>query len=213
MTAQTITRDNFLKMSVSIRPRDLFFEDAFFENSWPDFAMVREAMFKEPHDLWEKFDADFRSTACMVGLMNKFKLNEKEDPLDVYKRTWMFPRRWMKSSLDTPLPSLFTIPGDTEVIRVIQDVNSLEVTLDTSMYLPTELEVKVDDGMICIYGKHEEVTKNGKRIMHREFSRKYKLPIGCRAEDVISNLSSDGVLVVSAGYPPAIRDEPQSKIK
>ena len=140
----------------------------------------------------------------MLGLANKFKVDQKKDPLDEYKRSWMFPRRWMKSSLSTTLPSLFTVPGDTEVIRVNQDVNSLEVTLDTSMYLPKELEVEVKEGMICICGKHEESTKDGKRIMHREFSRKYMLPIGCRADEVICNLSSDGVLVMSSGYPPAI---------
>lgn len=37
--------------------------------------------------------------------------------------------------------------------------------------------------------------------MSREFVRKYKLPVGVTAEEVMSSLSCDGVLTVTAPRP------------
>jgi len=55
--------------------------------------------------------------------------------------------------------------------------------------------------MGTIQGKHEENSQDGHKMVARQFSRKYSLPAGVQAEEVTSNLSSDGVLVVAAGQP------------
>merc|ERR1712126_252720 len=58
----------------------------------------------------------------------------------------------------------------------------MEVSLDTSQYRADELNVSIADGAVTIQRKHEE-----------------------KPEDVVSNLSSDGVLVGTANKAnPAI---------
>jgi crystallin alpha B len=49
-----------------------------------------------------------------------------------------------------------------------------------------------------VEGKHEEKAEDGSRMVARQFVRKYTLPQGAKPEDVTSNLSSDGVLVITA---------------
>merc|ERR1712038_1634722 len=120
---------------------------------------------------------------------------------------WMMPRRWM-------MPNLFNNDlfkqldmfdaKDREVIRVKDDKDKFEVSLDTSQYRPDELRVNVSDGVISVEGKHEENSEDGRKMVSRQFSRKYSLPAGAKSENVVSNLSSDGVLVVSAPKKEAI---------
>merc|ERR1712107_864737 len=53
--------------------------------------------------------------------------------------------------------------------------------------------------------KHKEKAEDGSKMVSRQFIRKYTLPTGAKSEDVVSNLSSDGVLVVTANKSnPAI---------
>ena len=58
--------------------------------------------------------------------------------------------------------------------------------------------MNVKDGFVTIEGKHEEKSKDNKSMLTRHFKRMYSLPEGTRMEDVTSNLSTDGVLVVKA---------------
>ena len=87
---------------------------------------------------------------------------------------------------------------DTEVIRDKEDESKLEVSLDTSQYRPDELSVSVSDGVLRVEGKHEEKAEDGSKMVSRMFSRKYTLPPSTKQEEVASNLSSDGVLVITA---------------
>ena len=115
----------------------------------------------------------------------------------------MFPRRWMLPTLSKPLNNMlkdvdvFTLPGDVELIRCTQDKDKLEVSLDTSQYRPSELSVKAENGLLHFQGCHEVEEEGGKRKTYREFRRHFTLPEGCTPEDLESNLSADGVLVVS----------------
>jgi HSP20 family molecular chaperone IbpA len=65
--------------------------------------------------------------------------------------------------------------------------------------------------MICVEGKHEEKAEDGSRMVSRQFLRRYRLPQGTKPEDVTSNLSSDGVLVVTAEKNPAIENKTDQK--
>merc|ERR1719342_817895 len=49
-----------------------------------------------------------------------------------------------------------------------------------------------------VEGKHEEKDEAGQRFVSRMFSRKQTLPKDVKSEDVVSNLSSEGVLTVTA---------------
>jgi len=201
---------------VPVTMRDFFFDDPFFKNSWEDFDKVRDAMFTESRDMWKKFDEDFRNMACMS---NNIMLESpakgaitseeqtaaprslmRQDSKSRWENGWMFPRRWMLPALNTDFSNHTDIfkSKDSEVIRVKEDENKLEVSLDTSQYRPDELSVSVSDGVLAVEGKHEEKAEDGSKMVSRMFSRKYTLPPSTKQEEVASNLSSDGVLVITA---------------
>merc|ERR1712038_121533 len=89
---------------------------------------------------------------------------------------------------------------DDQVISMKNDADKgLQVSLDTHHYKPEEVEVVVHgDGVLKIEGKHEEKADDGSRFVSRQFKRQYTLPPGCKPENVVSNLSADGVLMVTA---------------
>merc|ERR1711962_671772 len=185
--------DTIAKMAeakVPVTMRDFFFDDPFFKRSWDDFDKVRDAMFQESRDMWKRFDEDFRDSACMKnnimlepGMELGKELSKEEarslarqDSKARYEEGWMFPRRWMLPSLNAPLKQLDLFNSkDSELIRT-----------------------NVDKGVVCVEGRHEEKAEDGSKMVSRSFSRKYALPKEARAEDVVSNLSSDGVPVITA---------------
>jgi len=202
--------------------RDFFFDDPFFKSSWEDFDKVREKMFQESRDMWKKFDQDFRDMACMSNNImvdsavqqrkstetksSEDKSLARQNSLTKWENGWMFPRRWMLPSLSSGFGDMNLFKEkDSEVIRVKDDDKKMEISLDTSQYRPDELNVSVANGAITVEGKHEEKAEDGSKMVSRQFIRKYTLPAGAKPEDVVSNLSSDGVLVVTANKAnPAI---------
>ncbi len=131
-------------------------------------------------------------------------------PSDDYS-PWFFPRRWM-------LPRLFGAEDegrmksldlfqhkDDQVIRVRNDDGKFEVSLDMHSFRPDEIKVNVRDRLITVEARHEEREEG--RYESRHFSRSYSLPPGCEAGKVQSNLSSDGVLVVTAPKKAALKSD------
>merc|ERR1711963_691891 len=188
---------------VPVTMRDFFFDDPFFKNSWDDFEKVRERMFAESRENWKKFDEDFRNMSCMSNNImlessqqegskeNNAAGNEARDLMRQDSKTrwengWMFPRKWMLPALKTDMMKDLDLfkSKDNEVIRVKDD--------------DTKMEVSLDKGVVTVEGKHEEKAEDGSKMVSRMFSRKYTLPSEAKAEDVVSNLSSDGVLVITA---------------
>merc|ERR1712004_397683 len=183
--------DTIAKMAeakVPVTMRDFFFDDPFFKRSWDGFDKVRDAMFQESRDMWKRFDEDFRDSACMKnnimlepGMELGKELSKEEarslarqDSKARYEEGWMFPRRWMLPSLNAPLKQLDLFNSkDSELIRTKEDDSKME-------------------------GRHEEKAEDGSKMVSRSFSRKYTLPKDAKPEDVVSNLSSDGVLVITA---------------
>ena len=103
------------------------------------------------------------------------------------------------------LPSLFNeantkdlILKDDQTIKVRDDDKSFEVSLDTHNFRPDEIKVNVIDKVLSVEGKHEEKTEDGSKYTSRQFIRKYTLPKECSPEQVVSNLSADGVLLITA---------------
>merc|ERR1712061_298184 len=135
----------------------------------------------------------------------------------------IFPRRWMMPRMfgidNTGVNSafsedffndkfmkgldLFQDKGDEQIIRRKDDDSKFELSLDTHGFRPDEIKVNVAGGVLGVEAKHEEKGDN-KHIL-RQFSRKYTLPEGCEAARVNSNLSSDGVLVITAPKRQAIK--------
>ena len=125
---------------------------------------------------------------------NNFYLLEPDQTI-VFPGRWYLPGRFNTIFKDL---NLFQNSQDNMVIRMQDDESKLEITLDTSKYKPEELSVSVENGAITVEGKHEEKSENGWKMASRQFHRRYTLPRGCTTSDVTSNLSSDGVLVVTA---------------
>merc|ERR1712066_877106 len=120
----------------------------------------------------------------------------------VFPRRWMMPR--MFGMLDTG--ALANTTGgafDEQIIRVKDDDAKFELSLDTHGFRPDEIKVNVAGGVLGGEAKHEE--KGDNKFVLRQFSRKYTLPEGCEAARVNSNLSSDGVLVITAPKRQAIK--------
>merc|ERR1712013_111367 len=164
---------------VPVTMRDFFFDDPFFKRSWDDFDKVRDAMFPESRDMWKRFDEDFRDSACMK---NNIML---EPGMELGKELSKEEARSLAKQ-------------DSELIRTKEDDSKMEVSLDTAQYRPDELKITVDKGVVCVEGRHEGKAEDGSKMVSRSFSRKYTLPKDAKLEDVVSNLSSDGVLVITA---------------
>merc|ERR1711951_145623 len=207
---------NMAESRVPMTMRDFFFDDPFFKSSWDDFDQVRDKMFQEPRDMGKKFDQDFRDMACMANnIMIDSEVQQKKSAetkadiskeLDRQNSLTKWENGWMLPSLKSEFKDMDLFKEkDSEVIRVKNDDEKMEVSLDTSQYRPDELNVSIADGAVTIQGKHEEKAEDGTKMVSRQFVRKYTLPAGAKPEDVVSNLSSDGVLVVTANKAnPAI---------
>ena len=88
---------------------------------------------------------------------------------------------------------------DEQQISVKNDDINFQISLDTSSYRPDEIKIDVGaDNVLTIEAKHEEKSEDGNKHVSRYFARKYTLPQGCKAKNVMSNLSSDGVLMITA---------------
>nr|ABL06941.1 25 kDa small heat shock protein [Sarcophaga crassipalpis] len=79
--------------------------------------------------------------------------------------------------------------------------DGFQVCMDVSQFKPSELTVKTVDNAVVIEGKHEE-REDEHGLIQRHFVRKYTLPKDYDPKDVISTISSDGVLTVKAPPPP-----------
>lgn len=80
--------------------------------------------------------------------------------------------------------------------------DGFQVSLDVQHFYPNEITVKtVENNIIEVEGKHDAKEDQHGEI-YRHFIRRYTLPEGYDVKDVISTLSSDGVLTVRAP-PPA----------
>lgn len=101
------------------------------------------------------------------------------------------------------------------MIKVKEGDDKFEVTLDVSQYRPEELKVTTLDNVLSIEGRHEAASGDAgagtSSSSVRQFSRKWTLPPGTQNELVSSNLSSDGILMVTAPRNPALAGGEQQK--
>ncbi len=161
-------------------------------------------MLEETKNFWGKFDKQLKRLESQEDTSDKpQECAAKQDDED----SWIFPRRLMR------LPSLFNeektkdlILKDDQTIKVRDDEKTFEVSLDTHNFRPDEIKVNVVDKVLNVEGKHEEKSEDGSKYVSRQFIRKYTLPEECPPEEVVSNLSADGVLLITAPKKLAIKD-------
>merc|ERR1712079_88553 len=209
ITTTTITKQTAGKMARSGAPvtiRDFLNDDPFFKNTWEDFDKLTEGMFSEPRSTWKRFDQDFRNRTCMQessqettsreerreSIKESSSLMRNDSTSRQHNNGWMSPHHWMLPGLNSKFPK------GLDSLKTNEDDSKMEVSLDTSQYRPDELKVSVEKGVVTVEGKHEEKAEDGSKMVSRMFSKKYTLPADAKDEDVVSKLSSDGVLVVTA---------------
>ena len=122
------------------------------------------------------------------------------------ERPWfMPPRRWTGANLGFDGDLAKPIDRANQLMRVKEDETKFEVSLDTHEFRPDELKVDVkDNNVLTVEGKHEEKSEDGTSFTSKHFFRRYALPKGCEAETIDTNLSSDGVLMITAPKNPAL---------
>jgi len=87
------------------------------------------------------------------------------------------------------------------------DKDKFHVDLDVQQFTPEEITVKTTgNNTITVEGKHEE-KQDEHGFISRQFLRRYVLPEGHDASNVVSNLSSDGVLSISAPRVDQVNNE------
>jgi len=187
---------------VPLTVRESFFDDPFFKDTWLDIERSQKEFFERSRQQFEESVARMDSELGTASWASE-RPHSFGSPASGQTRSSL---EWLH-----PGPGE---AGSSAELRVSEDKTRLEVQLDTAGYKPDELKVTAGRGIICVEGKHEEKTEAGKVMVSRQFSRQYGLPADCRAEDVVSNLSQDGVLLVTVPKAPALRqDKRQVPIK
>uniref|UniRef100_A0A0K2V955 Heat shock protein 20.4 [Bombyx mori] n=1 Tax=Lepeophtheirus salmonis TaxID=72036 RepID=A0A0K2V955_LEPSM len=87
---------------------------------------------------------------------------------------------------------------DNQVMQIKDEEDKLEITLDTQQFKPEEVQVYVKDGYIHVEAKHEESSENGGKYSAQQWVRRCALPKNTLPETVVANLSSDGLLMITA---------------
>jgi len=185
------------KSLIPMTMRDSFFNDPFFKDTWLDIENSQKNFFEQSR---KRFEESMKGLKTNMISSNIF--DENKNPL--HSSAWTFPEVFGQNS-DTIFSS-----KDSNQIRMVDDDTKLEISLDTTGYKPDELKVSAGQGLICVEGKHEEKSEAGQVMVSRQFSKKYSMPASAKAEEVISNLSQDGVLVVSVPKREAIKQENRS---
>merc|ERR1711934_50163 len=128
--------------------------------------------------------------------MRSFASKEGDNTLANIDRGWPWlPKQWMLPQLlqDFHLPEM----KDSLMLGLQEEKDKMEVTLDTSGYKPDELKVEIKEGELCVEGKHEERSQTGEVMVSRHFSRRFGMPQNVKKEGIVSNLSQDGVMVIT----------------
>ena len=202
--------------------RDNFFDDPFFQSAFEDFDGLRKAMTKETKDFWSSVEKEMNtmmSSTSRMAISNESSSSSSDNTSkEIALRDdsgffpSFFPRRWMlpkvfgddDDALNNQMRSLDLFQHkDDQVIRLKEDDTKFEVSLDLQNFRPDEIKVNVKKGLLSVEAKHEEKTENS--FASRQFSKAYSLPEGCEAERVTSNLSSDGILMITAPKKAAIK--------
>lgn len=80
---------------------------------------------------------------------------------------------------------------------ICNEKDKFKICLDVQQFRPNEIIVKTTKTEIIIEGQHDErADEHG--YISRQFKRKYKFPEYCDSDTVTSNLTKDGVLIITA---------------
>ena len=136
-------------------------------------------------DWWD--DYEFSRPSRLLDQQFGLGLNRDELWNSIGLRNSRYLRPW-RSAAVTRQDSGSTITSDKDRFQVI---------LDVQQFSPNEITVKTTNNSIVVEGKHEE-KQDEHGFISRHFVRRYILPTENDINEVVSTLSSDGILTVSA---------------
>lgn len=94
------------------------------------------------------------------------------------------------------------LSGNATATTTSHTVERLQINLDVQQFTPHEITVKTVNNSVVVEGKHDE-RQDEHGFIARHFVRRYVLPDDHDPKDVVSSLSSDGVLtILSPKKPP-----------
>merc|ERR1711962_170657 len=169
------------EIAVPMTLRDKFMEDPFFSCS---LSMMDKSSMKTS------------SSSCYSSSNSSLSGENTENKTGLVSswRHWMIPRQWMMPPLlDHSFPEL----KDCHLLGQEEDETKLEISLNTVGYKPEELKVNVCQDEVRVEGRHEENNEEGKMMVRRQFVRRYTLPQEADRASIVSNLSQDGVMVIT----------------
>merc|ERR1711863_197187 len=195
-------KDKMPETRVPMTLRDHFLQDPFFKSAWEDMDSFRGSFFKDSQS----------QSAKMIETSEKKEETKEDTGFKNKFGRYLVPRKWMMPSLWSGEESLKL--SDSSVINLVDDETKLEISLNTAGYQPSELSVNVGEGELVIEGQHQERSQAGEMMVSRQFRRQYGLPLHTKLAQVVSNLSQDGVLVVTVPKEKMITDlKEENKIK
>ncbi|GBP13784.1 Protein lethal(2)essential for life [Eumeta japonica] len=151
-------------------------------------------MFRDWWDDWERWDRDRPSRL----LDQHFGLGLRRDDLlssiNSLPSTSLF-----RNSYFRPWRTNLARQESASTINLTKE--KFEVILDVQQFTPEEITVKASNNSVVVEGKHEE-KQDEHGWVSRQFTRRYVLPPGYDLQDLVSSLSSDGVLTISAPKRP-----------
>ena len=177
--------------------RDQFLQDPFFKSAWEDMESFRGSFLR---------DSQSKKMIESSEKREERKEENKEENSSLNRRfgRYLVPRKWMMPSLLNGEESLKL--NDSGVINTVNDDTKLELSLNTAGYKPSELSVNVTDGQLIVEGKHFEKSEAGEVMVSRQFRREYGLDSQSKLTEVVSNLSQDGVLVITVPKEKRIQE-------
>lgn len=91
-------------------------------------------------------------------------------------------------------------------------VDGFQMTMDVSEFRADEIEVKTVEHSVIVHGRHEE-REDDHGYVSRQFTRRFEVPVVCDIRDVVSTLSSDGILVVRAPLKEVLQRQEERRIE
>lgn len=142
----------------------------------------------------------------LVPLLISDLLDELRRPVSLFDQNFgvgMLRDDMLNPSFVAPLRVGYYRPWRSQAARhsgvshIQDDKNDFKVNLDVQQFKPEELTVKTVNDYVVVEGKHEE-RQDEHGFISRQFQRRYKLPAEVEPDAVVSQLSSDGVLTITA---------------
>lgn len=127
-------------------------------------------------------DQHFGHALATEDLVNALTTHQARRRQHGYNRPWH-------------LQNVVSRPDTGSLVKVADD--KFQIHLDVQQFTPEEVTVKVDHRYVTVEGKHEE-KQDDHGYVSRHFVRRYMLPADHDADQVVSSLSSDGILTVVA---------------